>query len=132
MHYSFMWFIPGVCVAVSPTGMAPMRMPSGPAQVLTCVPMATAGISSMAHVPTALMLGAHALATVATAWVMARGERVLWLMVSAFWTVFQPVGPVLISPQRRRAEPPLTAGVGCALVALGGIGRRGPPARGFL
>lgn len=96
------------------------------------MPMAAAGMSSMAQMPITFMLGAHVLATVATARFMARGERVLWLMISAFWTAFQPVGPVVISSQRRRADSPLTAGVGCALVALGGIGRRGPPVCGLV
>lgn len=120
LHYSFMWLTSGGCVTGSPTGMAPMRMLGGPAQILACAPMA--------HVPTGLMLGAHAVATMATALVLAHGERVLWLLVSAVWTVFHAVGRVLVSPAKLRSQPGLIAGAGRGLVVLGGIGRRGPPA----
>jgi hypothetical protein len=128
LHYSFMWLTSGGCVTGSPTGVAPMRMLGGPAQMLACTPMAAGAMASMTHVPTGLMLGAHAVATMATALVLAQGERVLWLLVSAVWTVFHAVGRVLVSPAERRSEPGLIAGVGRGLVALGGIGRRGPPA----
>ena len=128
LHYSFMWLTSGGCVTGPPTAMAPMRMVGGPAHVLTCVPIAAEGMPSVAHVPTVLMLGAHAVATLATAWALAHGERVVWLLVSAVWTVLHAVGPVLISLAKRRSVSALSAGVGRSLVALGGIGRRGPPA----
>jgi len=128
LHYCLMWLASASCVAGSPVGAAPMRMHGGPAQMLTCAPMVAGAMASTAHVSTGLMLGAHAVATMATAWVLAHGERVLWLLVSAVWTVFHTVGTVLITPAKRRPKPPLTDGVGRALVALGGIGRRGPPA----
>lgn len=129
LHYSFMWLSSGACVAGSPAGIAPIHEHGGHAQGLSCVPMA-AGMSAVGQVPTT-MLGAHVVATVATAFALAHGERVLWLMFSAVWTAFHAVGPVLILPAKRRSEPLLTAGVGVALVALGGIGRRGPPASGL-
>jgi hypothetical protein len=125
LHYSFMWLTSSGCVAGSPTGMAPMRMLGGPAQILACAPMAA---GTMAHVPTGLMLGAHAVATMATALVLAHGERVLWLLVSAVRAVFHAVGHVLVSPAKLRSQPGLIAGAGLGLVVLGGIGRRGPPA----
>ena len=128
LHYSFMWLTSGGCVTGSPTGMAPMRMLGGPAQILACAPMAAGTMASMAHVPTGLMLGAHAVATMTTALVLAHGERVLWLLVSAVWTVFHAVGHVLVSPAKLRSQPGLIAGAGRGLVVLGGIGRRGPPA----
>jgi hypothetical protein len=128
LHYCLMWLASAGCGAGPHVGVAPMRMHGGPAQMLTCVPMTAEAMASTAHVSTALMLGAHAIATVATAWVLAHGERVMWLLVSAVWTVFHRVGTVLITPARRRSNPPLADGVGRALVALGGIGRRGPPA----
>jgi hypothetical protein len=132
LHYCLMWLASAGCAAGSPVGVAPMRMQSGPAQMLTCAPMVAGAMASTAHVSAAhvsagLMLGAHAVATMATAWVLAHGERVLWLLVSAVWTVFHTVGTVLITPAKRRPKPPLTDGVGRALVALGGIGQRGPP-----
>lgn len=34
LHCAFVWFTPGVCVTVSPSGGAAMRMSGGPAQVL--------------------------------------------------------------------------------------------------
>jgi hypothetical protein len=128
LHYAFMWLPSSGCVADSPTAMALTRVHGAPAQMLACEPMASGHVASMAQLPTMLMLGAHAVATLATALFLARGERVLWLLVSAAWTVFHSVGPVLILPAGRRCQPALTGGVGHALVALGGIGRRGPPA----
>ncbi len=127
LHYSFMWMTSARCVPGPTAGMGPMHMHGGPA-VLTCVPMAAQGMSSMAHASAGWMLGAHAVATVATAWVVARGERLLWLMVSAVLAAFKPLGPVGISPRGRPCEPSLTLGTSHGLVALGGIGRRGPPA----
>ena len=128
LHYSFMWLTSGGCVTSSLTAMAPMRMLGGPAHTLACAPMAAGAMALMAHVPTGLMLGAHVVATIATALVLAHGERVLWLLVSAVWTVFHAVGRVLVSPAKLRSQPALIAGAGLGLVALGGIGRRGPPA----
>ena len=128
LHYCLMWLASSGCVAGSPVGAAPMRMHGGPAQMLTCAPMVAGAMASTAHVSMGLMLVAHAVATLATAWVLAHGERVLWLLVSAVWTVFHAVGRVLVSPARLRSQPGLIAGAGRGLVALGGIGRRGPPA----
>ena len=65
LHYSFMWLSSGACVAGSPAGIAPIHEHGGHAQGLSCVPMA-AGMSAVGQVPTA-MLGAHVVATVATA-----------------------------------------------------------------
>jgi len=127
LHYSFMLLSSGGCVTGSPTGMAAMRMLGGPAHMLACAPMAAGAMASMAHVPTGLMLGAHVVATMATALVLAHGERVLWLLVSAVWAVFHAVGRVLVSPAKLRSRPGLIAGAGLGLLALGGIGRRGPP-----
>ena len=128
LHYCLMWLASAGCVAASPVAVAPMHMHGGPAQILPCAPMAAGAMASTAHVSTVLMLAAHAIATVATAGVLAHGERVMWLLVSAVWTVFHRVGTVLITPAGRRSNPPLADGAGRALVALGGIGRRGPPA----
>lgn len=131
LHYSFMWLTSAGCVAASAAGMAPVHAQSGGHGVLSCTQMSAQGMSSITHVSAAWMLAAHAVATVATAWVMARGERRLWLMVSAVRAVFSALGPVQILPSSRRFGPSLTLGSGRGLVALGGIGRRGPPAQGL-
>jgi hypothetical protein len=74
------------------------------------------------------MTAAHVLATVVTAWLLARGEQALWQLVSRLLPVL-PGEPIVVG--HGCPQTPVHASVHASAPSLvsGGVGLRGPPVR---
>jgi hypothetical protein len=127
LHAAFMWLSrPG-------SGLPSLVVPSGPHAAHAVLTAQTSGMPGMhmgsdaAGAPAGCMLAAHALVSLALALLLARGERVVWLIAD----LFRPALRLCLLPQVpvswRAPAPALAAEPKHLLLDCGGLGRRGPP-----
>lgn len=88
----------------------------------------TVGAAAHSAVPDALMLAAHAVATLATALVLARGERALGVLTDWLRPLLRQPEPACIIPARAPGACGIAAVLPPARPAMRLPSRRGPPA----
>jgi hypothetical protein len=86
--------------ALSASVPAGSPVASGHAQHATMLPMDSFGSAASAHTGDWQMLAAHAVATVVTAFVLARGEQALWALAAWLRPLAQLSAPFAIIPAR--------------------------------
>jgi hypothetical protein len=133
LHEALMWLSapqPSLCAGAMPCGSA---MPGMPGMLSAPGMPGMPGLHTPpAHGSSALMLAAHAAATVLLALLLSVGERALWFLATL-------LRPVLCAWPEPPAMPPSTlvrthshvARTGPLPFVSGGTGRRGPPRPGF-
>jgi hypothetical protein len=132
LHEAFMWLgSPAGCSMSGTVAPGGMQMGHGSQPVLECATgMAGSGMGQGSVFAATTMLGAHIVATAVMVVLLAFGEKMLWFLAGcvrpARWMrVGLPELPAMRAgssgtPRRLRAQ-----------FASGGVGRRGPPARGL-
>jgi hypothetical protein len=105
-------------------------VPGGMSEQMSATSAAAMGGHAMANADgrSVTMTAAHAVATVVTALVLARGEQALWLLVSRLLPTL-PGEPIVVGHGRPQAPAPASVPVMVRSLVSGGVGLRGPPVR---
>lgn len=116
-------------LACSP-GASPTGPHAGHGVTLTCDASTSGVVAALTHAEhsTLMMTLGHLLAAITLGLILTKGEDAAW-RIAGLLLPRLPMAPPLPSPTRRASAPSGGGGAAATVPVLGGVGRRGPPAR---
>jgi hypothetical protein len=104
-------------------------VPSGMASQMSAHSAAAMGGQAQVDGRSVTMTAAHVVATVVTAFLLARGEQALWQLVSRLLLPALPSEPIVLVHGCAQTPALVTVPVLAPSLVSGGLGLRGPPVR---